>query len=171
MRRSVIVRSVVALGLAGLPLFAQERSRVPRERHSHDEAFKMADAYIVSNLQESLGLTDEQFVKLLPLVKKLQTDRRELALRRKRALSDMHRMLENGSGTEAQLGELMEQLRGAEDAEPATIRRDFEAIDAVLTTVQQAKYRVLEAKLEQRIREAIVRARQERSEDRAQREQ
>ena len=32
----------------------------------------MVDAYIVSNLQESVGLTDEQFVKVLPLVKRLQ---------------------------------------------------------------------------------------------------
>ena len=36
----------------------------------------MVDAYIVSNLQESLGLTDEQFVRLLPLVKRLQSERR-----------------------------------------------------------------------------------------------
>ena len=47
-----------------------------------DDAFRMVDAYIVSNLQESLGLTDEQFVKALPLVKRLQRDRRELAQRR-----------------------------------------------------------------------------------------
>ena len=32
----------------------------------------MVDAYVVSNLQESLGLSDEQFAKAIPLVKKLQ---------------------------------------------------------------------------------------------------
>jgi hypothetical protein len=37
----------------------------------------MVDAYLVSNLQESLGLTDEQFAKAIPLVKKVQAERRE----------------------------------------------------------------------------------------------
>ena len=44
-----------------------------------DETFRLMDAYLISNLQESLGLTDEQFVKALPLVKKLQSDRRDSA--------------------------------------------------------------------------------------------
>ena len=34
----------------------------PRRGGARDEAFRMIDAYIVSNLQESLGLSDEQFV-------------------------------------------------------------------------------------------------------------
>ena len=41
-----------------------QRPDAPRE-----EIFRMIDAYVVSNMQESLGLSDEQFVKLLPLVK------------------------------------------------------------------------------------------------------
>jgi hypothetical protein len=93
----------LALGLslaAALPTFAQEQSVPTRERRQHDEAFKLVDAYIVSNLQESLELSDEQFVKLLPLVKRLQSDRRDLAVRRKRALADMNRMLDSGSGSE-----------------------------------------------------------------------
>ena len=31
-----------------------------------DEAFKMVDAYIVSNLQESVGISDEQFARMRP---------------------------------------------------------------------------------------------------------
>src|ERR1700682_6122754 len=54
-----------------------------------EEAFKMIDAYIVSNLQESLDLTDEQFVKLLPLVKRLQSDRRAVLQRRQQALMEV----------------------------------------------------------------------------------
>ncbi|HSD28761.1 MAG TPA: hypothetical protein VLL75_15770, partial [Vicinamibacteria bacterium] len=49
-----------------------------------DEAFKLVDAYVVSNLQESLGLTDDQFAKAIPLVKRLQTERREYLLERTR---------------------------------------------------------------------------------------
>ena len=37
----------------------------------------MVDAYVLSNMQESLGLSDEQFAQAIPLVKKLQRERRE----------------------------------------------------------------------------------------------
>jgi hypothetical protein len=154
---------------SALPAFPQDASPA-RERHSRDDAFKMVDAYLVSNLQESLALSDEQFVKLLPLVKRLQTDRRELAVRRKRALGDMHRLLENGSATEARLRELLDEIRAVEEGEATTIRRDMQAIDAALDPIQQAKYRVLEGKVEQRIREAVAHARQERAQSRAPRE-
>ena len=38
----------------------------------------MVDAYVVSHLQESLGLSDAQYAKALPLVTKLQADRRDV---------------------------------------------------------------------------------------------
>ena len=40
-------------------LAATSEAQAPARR-SRDEAFKMVEAYVVSNLQESLGLTDEQ---------------------------------------------------------------------------------------------------------------
>ena len=67
----------------------------PRPR---DEAFKMVDAYIVSNLQESLGLTRRAVREAsLPLVKRLQTrPARAARQRRGRALSELRRVLEAG---------------------------------------------------------------------------
>ena len=65
----------------------------------------MVDAYIVSNLQESLGLTDEQFVKLLPLVKRLLSERREVPSAAGATLREMRQLLESGSATEAKVAE------------------------------------------------------------------
>ena len=124
--------------------------RVPR-----DEAFKMIDAYIVSNLQESLDLTDEQFVKLLPLVKRLQTDRRAMLQRRQQALMEMRRLLASGGATEARVTELLQQVKSAETEEPALLRKDRDAIDGVLSPIQQAKLRVLEVEVERKIRELM----------------
>jgi hypothetical protein len=115
----------------------------------------MVDAYIISNLQESLGLTDEQFVKLLPLVKRLQSDRRDAASRRALAMRQMRRLLGSGRASEAQVLELLSQVKAMESEEPAKLRRDIEAIDAVLTPLQQAKFRVLEMEVEFRIREIM----------------
>ncbi len=123
-----------------------------------DEAFKLVDAYVVSNLQESLGLSDEQFVKVLPLVKKLQTERREYLLERTRLLRHMRRLLRAGGG-EAQLLDDLRQLKALESDGPGRVKRNADALDATLSQVQQAKFRLLELEVEQRMRELMGRAR------------
>ena len=112
----------------------------------------MVDAYIVSNLQESVGLSDEQFARILPLVKRLQNDRREMAQRRGRALGEMRRVLESGTATEARVLELLKDVKAVESTQHETVRRDMDAIDQVLTPVQQAKFRLLEGEVERKIR-------------------
>jgi len=128
----------------------------PRPR---DEAFRMIDAYFVSNLQESLGLSDEQFVRILPMVKRLQNDRRQMAQRRQRALFEMKKLLQSGRATEGRLEELLRELKAVESEQPPVVRRDLDAIDGVLTPVQQAKYRILELEVERKIRELMTQMR------------
>lgn len=124
-----------------------------------DDIFKMIDAYIISNLQEGLGLSDEQFVKLLPLVKRLQTDRRAFAQKRQQTVQQLRRMLQSGTANDARVSELLRDLRALESEEPPRIRRDFDAIDTALTPVQQAKFRILEVELERRLRELMSQVR------------
>jgi hypothetical protein len=138
------VRPVSALG--------QESPRPDPGRAARDEAFKMVDAYVVSNLQESLGLTDEQFTRLLPLVMKLHNDRRDLVHRRLQSLRELRRLLASGGATEAQVDERLREVKKLENDEPAMLRRDRDAVDAALSPLQQAKFRVLEAEVEQKIR-------------------
>jgi hypothetical protein len=128
-------------------------------RGGRDEAFKMIDAYVVSNLQESLELTDEQFVKLLPLVKRLQSDRRALLQRRQQPLMELRRLLASGGATEAKVTELLRRVKAAEEEEPSVLRRDRDAIDAALSPIQQAKFRVFEAEVEHKIRELMAQIR------------
>ena len=51
--RGLLVAIVVAASAA-----AQEDA--PAARNPREEAFRMVDAYVVSNMQESLSLSDEQ---------------------------------------------------------------------------------------------------------------
>jgi Spy/CpxP family protein refolding chaperone len=127
-----------------------------------DEAFRMIDAYIVSNLQESLDLTDDQFVKLLPLVRRLQIDRRAVAQRRQQALMEMRKLLASGGATEPRVTELLKEVKTAEGDEGVTLRKDRDAIDASLTPIQQAKFRVLELEVEHKIRDLMAQIRAER---------
>jgi len=152
-RTAALVLSLLALAPSAR---AQGAGRAGgANRPARDELFKMIDAYIISNLQESLGLSDEQFVKILPLVKKLRADRRDHVERRRETMAEMRRLLESGTATDAGITALMKTLRDQEAEEPVTLRRDMDAVDALLTPVQQAKLRLLEARVEQRLRELV----------------
>ena len=123
-----------------------------------DETFRLMDAYMISNLQESLGLTDEQFAKALPLVKKLQTDRRDFAKRRMQALRMLRKSLSSGTGTEAMVADQLKELKVASADERAGTLRNLDALDAILTPLQQAKYRVFEAEVDVRLRHLLARS-------------
>jgi hypothetical protein len=156
---------VAMLGVASAQAFAQAEGRPARleEHAAREQAFEMVDAYVVSNLHESLALTNEQFVEILPLVQKLQADRREFYLSRAEALWRLRRLLGSGTATEAQILAELNQLKVLEREGPVKVRRRLEALDAALTPMQQAKYRVLELEVEQRMRRLMERARQLRS--------
>lgn len=122
----------------------------------------MIDAYMIANIQESLELTDEQFVEIIPLVKSLQTARREHFMNRAQTLRNLRMLLKSGMATEDQLTAALSTLKTLEIEGPAGVRERQDALDAVLDPVQQAKYRVFEAEVENRIRNLSRRQRQER---------
>jgi hypothetical protein len=71
----------------------------------------------------------------------------------------MRRLLRQGGATEAQVLVLLRELKALDADGPGATLRNLEALDAVLTPVQQAKFRVLELEVEQRMRELVRRAR------------
>jgi hypothetical protein len=154
----LVLTLVLALGGGGALALAQEEAPGGPDRPARDEAFKMVDAYLVSNLQESLGLDDAQFAKAIPLVKRLQGDRRAYILDRNRMVREMRRLLRQGGASEAELLELLKQLKALDADGPAQTRKNVDALDALLTPLQQAKFRVLEVEVEQRMRELMNRA-------------
>ncbi len=123
-----------------------------------DETFRLMDAYLISNLQESVGLTDEQFAKAMPLVKKLQSDRRDFARRRMQALRTLRKTLVSGSATEASVADLLKEVKTASSEERAATVRNTDALDAALTPLQQAKFRVFEAEVDIRLRHLLARS-------------
>jgi hypothetical protein len=146
-------RAALALALvlaAGAPALAQKAGG--QRQRPREEAFRMIEAYLVSNLQEGLGLSDDQFTRVLPLIKRLQRDRREAGQRRMRALQELNRVMQAGGATEARVTDLLREVKAAEVEGPAAIRRDMDAVDAVLNPVQQAKYRLLEVEVERKLR-------------------
>ena len=152
---TLILAGAVAAGAQGP---AGPPPKGPGEGRQRGEAFKMVEAYFLSNLQESLELTDEQYVKLLPPVKKLQAERRDQMERRGRASLQLRHALQSGKATEASVTESLRELKRLEAEGPAAVHKLQEAVDAQLTPLQQAKYRLTEMEVERKVRELLQRA-------------
>lgn len=144
---------VLVLSALSRAAAAQGTEEPPGPSGPRGEAGRLVDAYVLSNLQESLGLSDDQFVKLLPLVKRMQADRRESLLRHRRAVGEMRQLLKSGSATEPQVLEKLKELKGIEADQRS--RADMDAIDGLLTPLQQAKFRVFESEVGQKLREMM----------------
>jgi hypothetical protein len=123
----------------------------------------MVDAYVLANIQESLELDDDQYARVIPLVNKLQKTRREHFGERSRALRKMRRLLRSGTATEAEVVEALRAFNAVAAEGPERIRKQLAALDAILTPLQQAKYRVFEVEVERRMRELMRRSRRSRS--------
>lgn len=145
-----------AMGAASNPPEGARQGR-PRE-----EIARMVDSYVADNLQERLGLGDDQLARALPLVRRLHAERRRFAERKMRALQQMRRMVRAGTISDAGAAEALQELKAAETEEAAAVRAGRDALDAVLTPPQQVKYRILEAEIEHRLRELMARVRGER---------
>lgn len=144
------------VGLLALFVVAQASGQAGQGRGGGDnrreEVFRMVDAYLAMNMEEALDLSPEQSAKVLPLVKRLQVDRRRFMERKMEAIRELKRSLGSGSATEGQITGLMTEIRAMEREEPLVLAKDRDAIDGVLTVLQQAQYRVLESEVEHRIR-------------------
>jgi hypothetical protein len=92
-------------------------------------------------------------------VKRLQSDRRSFAIRRQGLLLELRGLVESGRATDQRIADLLKDLKALEGEEPDVLRRDRDALDAVLTPIQQAKLRILEVQVEQRLRELLGRVR------------
>jgi len=148
-RLALVLMLAVSASVAAQERDQGARRPAPRDR---DEAFRMVDAYIAGKLKDSLGLNDQQVAKVLPLVTQLHRERREAFHRRMHGLREMRRLLASGAATEAEVEQKLLELKRLENEEPLRLRRNREAVDAALTPLQQAKFRVLETEVEQKIR-------------------
>ena len=131
----------------------EERAHRTNRQRAMDEVSKVIDGYLLSHVQDALGLSEEEATEVVPLIVKHQACRRAHFERRNRLVGEMRKAFESGSATEAKIGELMKEIRSLEIDEAAKLRKAVEAIDEKLTVVQQAKFRVLEQDVHRRMGE------------------
>jgi hypothetical protein len=162
----VIARALaVALALSAGMAAAQDAQEGPRRGgRPREEIFRLIDEHVARSLQERVGLSDDQAARALPLVQRLHADRRRFAARRIRAMQQMRRAFRPGAPAvgDARAAEMLQELKAAEADEAAGLRAGQDAVDAVLTPLQQVKYRIFETEMEHRLRELMARVRAQR---------
>jgi hypothetical protein len=124
------------------------------------EIRRMFDSYALMQAQDQLKITDEQFPKFLTRFKALQDLRRRTLQERNRLLQDLRKLSNDPEPDEAQLKDRVKALQDLEDRSQVDVRKGYEAIDQILDVRQQARFRVFEEQMEQRMLQLITRARQ-----------
>jgi hypothetical protein len=170
--RRALTRIVVLVGalLIALPGhgLAQRRGgdgpppRLRGEGVSPAEIQRLFDAYVVMQAQEAVGVSEEQYPRFLTRLKALQDVRRRGQIERARILLELRR-LARGADASADETAIRAQLKALDDTDARTSGEEkmaLEALDQVMDTTQQARFRLFEEQMERRKVELMMRARQ-----------
>lgn len=137
------------------PPVGQEAGLAPGELQ------QLVDALELQQAQERLRLTDAQFPQFITRLRTLQQTRRRTENARQRLIGEMNRLLNEGEPDEAQLKDRLRALQELDSRSAAELRKAYDAIDQVLDTRQQARFRVFEQQMERRKLDLIARARRQ----------
>jgi hypothetical protein len=127
------------------------------------QVHQLFDAMLVMQAQNALALTETQYAQFLTRLRPLQEARRRNQQERVRLMNELQRLSNPRNPqppTESDLRERLGALHELETRSATEVRRAYDAIDEVLTPLQQARFRVLEEQIERRKLELVGRARQ-----------
>ena len=134
------------------------------------EIQRLFDAMLMADAQQALALSEKQYPDFITRLRTLQDTRRANLGQRVKLMADLQRLSNPRATTpdDAALKERLSALQELESRSAAELRSAYNQIDEVLDLRQQARFRVLEEQLERRKLELLMRARQNRLQQRRQ---
>jgi hypothetical protein len=112
----------------------------------------------INQLQQQTEINDEQFGKVVPLLRQFIATQYELgAARRTRAQNQLQQAIRNGASDE-ELSRLIEQYDEIEVQTQTNVQNFFTDVDPILSVRQQARLRVFLVLMDRRIRNLIQEA-------------
>lgn len=158
MKRFVVVLSLVLLS-SGI-VFSQQNARPANRRPNAAPAIQDAVVgFYIEQFPQQVEVTDEQFVKVLPILRQALRERREISARKTRTLNQLRMMVQSGDGSDDEIKRLLRELDKADADLQSSQEKFLNTIDPLLTPRQQARLRIFEFMIDQRIRRMIDRAR------------
>jgi hypothetical protein len=159
----VLVSMAVAAASAQQPAIVKPQGR-PTADMSPAQVNQLFDAMLVMQAQDALSLNEQQYVQFVTRLKVLQDTRRRSQQDRVRLINELQRMTNprtaGASTPEADIRLRLSALQELEGRSAAELRKAYNAVDEVLTPLQQARFRVLEENIERRKLQLVGRARQ-----------
>lgn len=151
MKKSLI--TLLFLLIFSPTIFAQEPAPPPPKGQ---EPHKMLEAIKIWKLMDFLELDDEQMLTFLPKLKQMEKHRRETFARRKELLMDIQKLVKKDAA-EKKLKDVINDIIQFEfEHKEEELKLKKEAM-SVLSTKQQAKFLIFEARFEEEIRKIIKR--------------
>lgn len=124
---------------------------------------RMLEALRVTRMTEALKLTDDQVARFIPRLKQVEERHRQLRRDRARVLKGLGEILDKPE----RRGELRSKLEELDKLEREQVQGRLEtmrSLDSLLTTEQQARWRVFNERFDQEIREMVKEIRKKRME-------
>jgi hypothetical protein len=173
LRTTVIL---VALMCIALPAAAQDgqRSRPGQDTpaSADDAALSTKDSIALANAldqyalvqaQRTLELSEPQYAQFVPLLRELQQLKRKNFQARNRLLQELRRQVRGRGGQpeadDATLTATLQKLRENEERASSELKAAYDALDAVMTPRQRARFRLFEEQVEARKLELLMNAR------------
>jgi Spy/CpxP family protein refolding chaperone len=159
------VMAIIAAAALSAPALAQQPPPIEpgavTDGITPAELQRMFDAYALMQAQDQLKIKDDQYSQFLARFKALQDVRRRSLQERTRLIQSLRKLL-NGAQPpdDAQLKEQLKALDEVDARTASDVKKAHDAVDQVLDTAQQAKFRVFEENMERRKLELVARARQ-----------
>lgn len=141
---------VLSLLTVECPVAGAQETQAPPERVAPGELQRLFDAYFVANIQDALGLSDDQYSQIIPMLKHLQQVRREHQQRRRDGLRELRQLSVSAGSDDAQLREHLKVLADVDERFAQEQRKVVAGIDGLLNVRQQARFRVYEEEMERR---------------------
>jgi Spy/CpxP family protein refolding chaperone len=166
-KRASVLRSIAAALVAGVLCAGAAAAQPQRGAAAAAEAGvspaelqRMFDAYALMQAQDQLHIGDDQYAQFLARFKSLQDTRRRMLQERLRIVQALRKLVNDPQADESQMKEQLKALQDLDARAIADVKKAYDAVDQVLDTRQQAKFRVFEENMERRKLELVARARQ-----------
>jgi hypothetical protein len=164
---------VSAAALLSPPLTASQVQQAPQPQQAspparvnpglagptNSELAMILDAYAIVQAQNALQLEDDQYGRFVSRLKRLQDTRRRGTQARNRLVQELRKLTLDPAADETLMRERLKALRDIEEQSAAANRREYDALDEVLTPRQQIRFRLFEEQLERRKLDLLLRAR------------
>ena len=149
---------ILTIALAQTPA-ERPAARPERPALTNAELVDMLDTYAIVQAQQALQLNDAQYGQFVTRLKRLHQIRRQNTRLRSQILQDLRRLTQEVAPDENALRTRMKALDDHDIRAADDLRRAYSAVDEVLDSRQQARFRLFEERIERQKLDLLMRAR------------